>query len=181
MSDPVRRCVMAIALLVAAGPAVAVMPVDHPSQLLAEMAGRGLMLSSPGGRNLIDRFFAPRPGDAAPCLSSTGTQTGFDMICHYHAPEPAEDLLLGIVGRAPEKARIASVLWRYPVPGSLWRCAPGLPDGWHVCFPKTADRRADAASVAGWERLLRSHGRLVVPTATQQLQHLLADAVRRVP
>jgi hypothetical protein len=39
MSDPIRRRVIAVAFLIVAGPAGAVMPVDHPSHLLAD-AGR---------------------------------------------------------------------------------------------------------------------------------------------
>lgn len=103
MSDvcTIRRCAMAAVLLVASVPVTGtvIVPLDHPTQLLEQMQGEELRLSSASGKGLIDDCFKPRSADDKLCLSPTPTRIGIEMICEYRPPESTEaELFPGVDG-----------------------------------------------------------------------------------
>jgi hypothetical protein len=63
------------AMAIAAVPVAAITPVDHPAQMLAHMAGKDLVLSSPQASDLLRMFFAPQPKNDMPCVQGRNVST----------------------------------------------------------------------------------------------------------
>ncbi|WP_407315366.1 hypothetical protein [Pseudomonas sp. nanlin1] len=159
-----RRRTLAVLTLWLSGalaPAMALSPVDQPidaMQALEDLRPKNLAWTSPEMRDFMQLWFNVGDLDEAPCAPADAKLSPITTVCEYKSGNQTDNakpprLLLGIVGKDPNTARVVSVVSERALRETSWKCRPSQP-GTFVCTPVGGDSAEDERLFTQWDKWL---------------------------
>lgn len=154
-------CMAALWLCSALAPVFALSPAYQPVDAvgaLGDLTAEDLAFTSPKMREVMRQWLDVVKLDEAPCAPADIKLAPITIVCEYtpdyqfgYARLPA--LMLGIVGKSTEDARVASVVSDRALPFYQWTCRTSQKSVF-ICVPNGASRSEHDQMFAVWDNWL---------------------------
>ncbi|WP_201002244.1 hypothetical protein [Pseudomonas cichorii] len=152
---------MALWLSGALAPAMALLPVEQPIDAMAaleELRSEDLAWTSPKMRDFMQLWFDVTELDEPPCAPADMKLSPITTVCEYKPDNQTDQsrpprLLVGIVGKDANNARIVSVVSERALSESSWKCRPSQLST-VVCTPVGGDSAEADKLFTQWDKWL---------------------------
>lgn len=162
--DIARRraaCVLTLWLSSALAPAMALTPVEQPIDPMAaleDFRSEDLAWTSRKMRDFMELWFDVTELDELPCAPADIKLSPITTICEYKPDNQADHskpprLLVGLVGKDANTARIVSVVSERALSEATWKCRPSQLNTF-VCTPVGGDSAEDDRLFTQWGKWL---------------------------
>ncbi|OUM75907.1 hypothetical protein AUC60_02065 [Pseudomonas caspiana] len=154
-------CVLTLWLSGALAPAMALTPVEQPIDPMAaleDFRSEDLAWTSSKMRDFMELWFDVTELDEPPCGPADMKLSPITTVCEYKPDNQADQskpprLLVGIVGKDANTARIVSVVSERALNDASWKCRPSQP-GTVVCTPVGGDSAEADKLFTHWDKWL---------------------------
>lgn len=154
-------CIAALWLCSAQVPVLALTPAYQPVdavEALGDLSAEDLTFRSPKMREFMRQWFDVVALDEAPCAPADIKLAPINIVCEFrpdyqfgYVRLPA--IMVGIVGKSVEDARIASVVSDRTLPFYQWTCRTSYL-GAYICMPNSASRSEHDQMFSLWDNWL---------------------------
>ncbi|WP_139230473.1 MULTISPECIES: hypothetical protein [unclassified Pseudomonas] len=169
----------------ALAPAMALSPVEQPIDAMAaleDLRSEDLAWTSPKMRDFMALWFDVTELDEPPCAPADIKLSPITTVCEYKSGDQTDlsrppRLLIGIVGKDANTARIVSVISERALSEASWKCRPS-PLNTFVCTPVGGDSAEDDRLFTQWDKWLpRTESEWLVWHATDPEMRYIQSAV----